>query len=64
MGLFDISNEASDALITTQKTSTLCNVSLLKNSRKTTNNENFFLKNYRFWVVFLCFLRNGTLERV
>ena len=43
-----------DALITTQKTSTLCNVPLLKKSRKTPKKYNFF-KNYRFWWFFLIF---------
>ena len=43
-----------DALITMQKTLTLCNVPLLKKSRKTPKNYIFF-KNDRFWWFFLIF---------
>ena len=43
-----------DALITTQKTLTLCNVPLLKKSRKTPKKYNFFT-NDRFWWFFLIF---------
>ena len=52
-----------DAMITTQKISTFCNVPLLKKSRTTPKNYNFF-KNDRFGVFFPDFLSNGTVLRV
>ena len=58
MGVFDSSNEAFDALITTQKTQALCKVPFLKKSRKSAKKWSFF-KNGHFRQFFLIFSKTG-----
>ena len=51
-----------DALIATQKTTALYKVSFLKIIRKKPK-KNIFQKWYFFYVLFLFFFSNGTLQR-